>query len=195
MHLSTPLFADFSLAITDQPLCADGRSSARLAKGLLLVREGQDLVEKAVGFGVPILKRGPRTIFPGGIHLAESHERGDWGVTATYEMNLVERLARPGGGSPTSAPFYAARDALAALHRRLPLLRSLLTATSNTLRRRFGWATIFEETETCATVTVAYDVRAAEGRVRVVIDLRGLPETGVSEVMIMNELGARSFDR
>jgi hypothetical protein len=195
VYLSTSLFADFSLAIADQPLCGDGQANARLAKGLLLVREGKDLVEKAVGFGVPILKRGPRTIFPGSIHLAENQECGDWSVTATYEMNLVERLARAGSGSPTSTPFYAARDALAALHRRLPLLRGVLTATSNTLRRSFGWATIFEETTTCATVTVTYDVYADEGRVHVVIDLGGVPKTSVSEVMIMNELGARTFNR
>ena len=88
-------------------------------------------------------------------------------------MNLVERLAArrgasagPGGetgsgadpgddrgGGSRSRLFYAVRDALAALHRRVPALRGLLTATSNAVRRGFGLVTTFEETTTVATLT------------------------------------------
>ena len=49
-----------------------GRGSyptARLQKGFLLVYNGEELAEEAVGFGVPVLKRGLQAIFPGGIEL------------------------------------------------------------------------------------------------------------------------------
>ena len=243
MELSGPLFGDLALTISDRTPSAgahDGRyPAARLQKGLLLVCPGRDLAEEGVGFGVPVLKRGAQTVFPGAMELrqggdgaqplrgAPSHESApgyegapggegaadrngaDWQATAVFKMNLVERLAArgsagsgpdggPGGGpgeGPRSRSFYAVRDALAALHRRVPPLRGLLTVTSNAVRRGFGLVTTFEETTTIATLGVTYDVRGGEGRVRVSVDLTGLPADGLSEVVVMNELGARCFDQ
>ena len=195
MELSTPLCGDLSLSIADQPSCADGYPIARLPKGLLLRRDGDDLVEEGVGFGVPILKRGAQTIFPGGVRLTGPREGAPWGAAATFEMNLVERLAAPGGGGPASRAFYALRDSLAALHRRCPPLRRALTASSNAVRHTCGWVTTFEETETRATLSVAYGLSDRRGAVRVTVDFAGLPDDGVTEVVVMNELGALHFDR
>ena len=244
MELSAPLFGDLSLMITDRAPSAgarDGRyPAARLQRGLLLVCPGRDLAEEGVGFGVPVLKRGAQTVFPGAMELRHSGAPGgegtpgsegtsgsegtpgseggtgggaapgrdgaDWQATAVFEMNLVERLAArgsagpgpgggPDGGGPRSRSFYAARDALAVLHRRVPALRGLLTATSNAVRRGFGLVTTFEETTTVATLGVTYDVRGDEGLVHVTVDLTGLPADDLSEVVVMNELGARCFDR
>ena len=215
--------------------------AARLQRGLLLVCPGRDLAEEGVGFGVPVLKRGAQTVFAGAMELrrcatprggtrrggtqsggtkssAEPAPGGDsdgWQATASFQMNLVERLAArrgasagpggetaseagPGGdrgGGSRSRLFYAVRDALAALHRRVPALRGVLTTVSNAVRRGFGLVTTFEETTTVATLRVTYDVRGAEGLVHVSVDLTGLPADGLSEVVLMNELGARSFDR
>lgn len=148
-----------------------------------------------------------------GSEAAPGRNGADWQATAIFEMNLVERLAtrrsggpsrggpglggEPGGGpsGPRSRSFYAVRDALAALHRRVPPLRGLLTATSNAVRREFGLVTTFEETTTVATLGVTYDVRPDEGLVHVTVDLTGLPADGLSEVVLMNELGARCFDQ
>jgi hypothetical protein len=155
---------------------------------------------------------------PGG-EAAPGRNGADWQATAIFEMNLVERLATrrsggpgpggdPSGGGaglggepgdgpsgPRSRSFYAVRDALAALHRRVPPLRGLLTATSNAVRRGFGLVTTFEETTTVATLGVTYEVRSDHGLVHVTVDLTGLPADGLSEVVVMNELGARCFDQ
>ena len=148
-----------------------------------------------------------------GDEAAPGRDGAAWQATAVFEMNLVERLAargsaRPGpeagpaggrsdapGGGPRSRSFYAVRDALAALHRRVPPLRGPLTAISNAVRRGFGLVTTFEETPTVATLEVTYEVRPDEGLVHVTVDLTGLPADGLSEVVVMNELGARSFDQ
>jgi hypothetical protein len=193
VELSVPLRDGLALKIADQPTGTD-YPTARLHKGLLLLDEGRNLAQEGVGFGVPILKRGALTIFPGGVQLAERRDGPSRVITAAFQMNLVERLAGADGRSPTSGSFYAVRDLLAALHRRLPALRGFLTATSNAVRRRRGWVTTFEETDTCATLAVTYSIDGDGARIRVAVDMTGLAEKDLTKVIVMNELGARHFD-
>jgi hypothetical protein len=213
VKLSIPLFENLSLQIADHATGAEDFPTGRLPKGLLLFHGSQGLAEEGVGFGVPILKRGIETIFPGGMELTWQQAGPVWGVTAAFEMNLVERLARSDGGSLDSKSLNAARNSLAALHRRSPRWRGPLTVTSTALRRTFGWVTIFEETESSTKLKVTYAVNGDEGRIAVAIDgtalanvteltdrtaptnRTALTREEVTEVVMMNEQGARHFDR
>ena len=195
MKVSLPLYDGLSLKIGDESAGGDHYPTRRLQKGLLLFHDGQELAEEGVGFGVPILKRGVQTIFPGGIELAWQRRGSVCEVQAAFEMSLVERLARPGGGSLKSRSLYAAKDSLAALHRRSPPLRGPLTATSIALRHTFGWVTTFEEAGFHATLKVTYTIHGEGGRIHVTVDMSGLPREDITEVAMMNEQGARSFDR
>jgi hypothetical protein len=194
MELSIPLFEGLSLKVADQSGDADGYPTRRLQKGLLLLDGRQELAEEGVGFGVPILKRGIETIFPGEMELAWKRAGPVWEVTAVFAMDLVERLAKPGAASLQSGVLYIAKDSLAALHRRVPLLRGPLTAASITLRRMFGWVTTFEEAEVCARLKVTYTVDGEQAQIGISVDMSGLPKD-VTEVVVMNELGGRHFDR
>jgi len=194
MELSIPLFDGLSLKVADQSGDADGYPTRRLQRGLLLLDRRQELAEEGVGFGVPILKRGVQTIFPGEMELAWRRTGPLWEVTAVFAMDLVERLAKPGGASLQSGVLYAAKDSLAALHRRVPPLRGALSAASTTLRRTFGWVTTYEQVEACADLTVTFTVDGEHGKIGVAVDLSDLPED-VTEVVMMNELGGRHFDR
>jgi hypothetical protein len=169
--------------------------TGELQRGLVLLDHGRDLSEEGVGFGVPVLKRGVRTVFPGALELTEVAEGPDWQVTATYHLDLVDRLIATGGGVVRPRLVYAARDSLAAVHRRVPGLRRPLTATSNAVRRRLGWRTTFVRAGLVATVPVTYTVRGGEDVVTVAADLTGVPPDAVTEVVLMNELGAGHFDR
>ncbi len=183
------------LEIGRRPADAEEYPTRRLRKGLLLHHENQELAQEGVGFGVPILKRGVQTIFPGGIELARQCRGPVCEVTAAFHMSLVEHLAGPGDARLKPQWLYAAKDSLAALHRRSPSLRGPLTATSTALRRTFGWVTRFEESGFHATVRVRYTIHTEEGKVHVAVDMTGLPQEGVTEAVVMNEQGARSFDR
>lgn len=194
MKLSVPLGDGLCLTIADQSETTSDYPTRRLQKGLLLRDGEQDLAEEGVGFGVPILKRGAQTIFPGSVELTASRTGADWEVTAVYAMDLVERLGRPGGASLRSGPLYAIKDALAAAHRRVPALRGPLTALSAALRRVFRWSTVYERTATRARIRVRYAIDASRGRIGVRVETAGLPRE-VSEVVVMNELGAHFFDR
>lgn len=167
--------------------------TGRLQRGLVIVDGGYDLAQEGVGFGVPVLKRGLQTVFPGGMELSLTTDQADWQVTAVFRLDLVERLAaRSGVVQPRLV--YAAKDSLAAVHRRVAALRRPLTATSNALRRRLGWSTVYEQTDLVATVPVTYTVRRGEGVVSIAVDLAGVPAP-VTEIVLMNELGAGHFDR
>lgn len=195
MELNIPLMNGLALRIADEPAGEAPYPTRRLQKGLLLFARGEDLAEEGVGFGVPVLKRGVQTIFPGTMKLAWEDDGAERQVTAVFGMDLVERLAGAEGVPVQSGALYAVKDSLAALHRRSPALRGLLTATSNTVRRALRWETTFEAIEPVGHVIVRFTVRGAEGVVDVAVDLRGLRKDGLTEVVVMNEQGARRFDR
>jgi hypothetical protein len=193
MRLDLPLDDALSLAIGDKPV-AGGYPTGRLQKGLLLADGEQELAEEGVGFGVPVLIRGRHTVFPGDLRLVQVRKARGWEVKATFTMNLVERLVGSGGGTVGSAPLYAVKDALAAAHRRSPLLRGPLTAVSSALRRVFSWETTYVETAPAGTVAVTYAARGPAASVHIAVDLGDLPTEGLTEVVVMNEQGARPFD-
>jgi hypothetical protein len=194
VELNIPLFDGLSLSVADRSGDAGNYPTNLLQKGLLLSDGREKLAEEGVGFGVPILKRGAQTIFPGDVELDWRREGARWEVHAAFAMDLVERLAKPGGASLQSGVLYAAKDSLAALHRRVPPLRGPLTAASTSLRRLFGWVTTYEQAQVFARTKVTYTIDGEDGKVTVAVDTTGLPPD-VTEVVMMNEQGGRVFDR
>ena len=166
----------------------------RLQRGLLLFDGAADLAEEGVGFGVPVLKRGVEALFPGSVDLAV-HEEGDATVVrAVFRVDLVERLRTADGQTVGPRVLYGAKDALAAVHRRVPASRGLLTAVSSALRDRFAWRTTYVPAGVAVSVPVTSRVDRGRGTVQVAVDLAGLP-AWVTEAALMNEQGARAFDR
>ncbi len=194
MELSIPLFDGLSLSVSGRSGDAGDYPTDRLQKGLLLSNGPEELAEEGVGFGVPILKRGAQTVFPGKAELDWRRDGVRWEVHAVFTMELVERLAKPGGASLQSGVLYAAKDALAALHRRVPPLRGPLAAASASVRRLFGWVTTYERAQVSAKMKVTYTIDGEDGKVTVAVDTTGLPPD-VTEVVMMNEQGGRVFDR
>jgi hypothetical protein len=144
MDINIPLFSEISLRIS--PVLTHGESypTSQLQKGLILISNGQDLAEEGVGFGVPVLKMGVRTIFPGDIELACRKEGSCQVITAIFFLNLEERLTSQSLGSVKSRSLYWIKNHLSDVHRRFPPTRGPLMALSNTLRSSFGWQTTYE---------------------------------------------------
>ena len=194
MELKIPLFTDLSMQFTPASSNGDKFPTAQLQKGLVLVHAGQELAEEGVGFGVPVLKQGLQTIFPGAVELASLHKGATQEISAVYKLCLEERIAGPGDVSIENKLLYTAKNTLAALIRRFPASRNLLTAASNKLRRMFGWKTIYEETGFSTTVKLLYTIYSETGDVDIQIDMTGLPKERITEVIVMNEQGAHHFD-
>jgi hypothetical protein len=169
--------------------------TSSLQKGILLSLGGQDLAEEGVGFGVPVLKSGLTTIFPGAVELAWLQRGAIHEATARFGMNLTERITSQGSGSVQSQMFYQVKNLMAAVIRRYSPLRGALTGASNVLRRWFGWETTFEDIGLQGNVTVTYTIDPHTGVIHIEVDASDLGVGDITEVVVMNEQGARSFDQ
>ncbi len=96
MKIDLPLTSGFSLQIASGTNRDASYPTARIQKGLVLYYDGLDLSEEAVGFGVPILKRGLQTIFPGEVELYPHAGSSGQQLSARYKLNLEEKIARIG---------------------------------------------------------------------------------------------------
>jgi hypothetical protein len=195
MGIEIPLFQGLSLKINDTfPPGRNGYPTARLQKGLILLDQGRELAEEAVGFGVPVLQRGLQTIFPGAVKLTWQQRDSTWDITALFKANLVEKITRRGNENVENKFFYGVKNLLAVVIRRLPMLRGLLTGTSSQLRRMFDWETIYADAGFSTEVKVIYTIEAETGKLMFEIDTSGLSPY-ITEVAVMNEQGAHTFDR
>jgi hypothetical protein len=195
MNIDLPIFQDLSLTISDKPDEQKIYPTSRLQKGILIKYRGLDLAEEAVGFGLPVLRQGLQSIFPGNIQLDLLRADSTWTITADYTMNLVERITRPGTASVKSKYLYTAKDYLAAFIRRFPPMRAPLTALSSGLRRLFGWYTTYEDAGFNNQVKMIYTFDEVGRVLFIVTDLTRLALDKITEAIVMNEQGAHAFDQ
>jgi hypothetical protein len=194
MGIEIPMYQGLSLKIGDPPSGRKTYPTETLQKGILLFDQGHELAEEAVGFGVPVLKMGLQTIFSGAATLTWLRQGTTWDINALFMLNLVERISKAGNKALENKPLYAVKNGLAALIRSMPIMRGPLTAISKQLRRFFNWDTVYTQSDFSTGLQVHYTLNSETGKINIEIDTRTLPPE-ITEVMVMNELGALTFDR
>ncbi len=195
MKIDLPFGDGISLQIASGTNRDSSYPTGRIQKGLVLFCDHHDLSEEAVGFGVPILKRGLQTVFPGEVELHPNADSPQSRFSARYKMNLEEKIAKPGSGSVNNQLVYASKNMLAGMIRGLPALRRLLTNISNLLRATFGWQTTYEPAGYSTSVTLTYTIDANSGKILVeLVSVDSIPD-GITEIILMNEQGAHYFDQ
>ena len=195
MKLDFPLAPGIKLQLASGLDKTNHYPTARIQKGLVLIHEGEDLSEEAVGFGVPILKRGLQTIFPSEVDLYLHGGSGPTKVSARYRLNLEERILRNGKDSVKNRLIYTGKNSLAAIIRRIPFLRKFLTNTSNMLRSRLDWHTTYEQSDFSTYIVLAYTIDDSNGRIKIELMGGDFLSNSISEIILMNELGAHHFDQ
>ncbi len=169
--------------------------TARIQKGLLLYCDGQDLSEEAVGFGVPVIKRGLQTIFPGQVELVLDPASPTSRFTARYQLFLEERITKPGSEMRINRWVYSTKNILAEMIRRFPRLRRLFTAASNQLRSSLGWQTTYEPSGFSTELTLSYVIDPPAGKLSIALASLGGAPSDISEIAVMSEQGAHHFDQ
>jgi hypothetical protein len=194
MRIDLQYSSGMTLKIDSDPGTELSYPTARIQKGLILLYEGQELCEEAVGFGVPILMHGLQTIFPGEVELTLLDGDSARRIRANFTLNLEEKISKPGTGEINNQLLYASKNRLAALIRRLPWLRGLLTQSSNFLRSTLAWETTYEPANFVTQLLVTYAVDPEAGKIEVELDGQDYLRLGITEIIMMNEEGARFFD-
>jgi hypothetical protein len=195
MNITIPLQRGLSLSMNDGRATGNGYATSALQKGWLLCDNGRCLAEEAVGFGVPVVKRGIRALFPGAVEMSLTRDKSVWRVAARFTLNLEEKICRPGRGIVGNGFVYGIKNSLAAAIRTIPLSRAALTAASSAVRLVFGLQTVYECAEKSDNVAIMYTVDAEAGTLLVEADTSGITGRGVSEFVLMNEQGAHFFQR
>jgi hypothetical protein len=193
MEIKLSAFPGFSLQFVGDRGAGDEYSTSRLQKGFLLVDDGVVLAEEAVGFGVPVLKRGLQAVFPGRVEFTWIERGPIHEIVALFKLNLEEKIYRSGSESIKSPGLYRIKNILAALIRQVPWLRSMLTSLSSVFRLLFDWQTAYEEGAFHTQVRMTYSIQKATGTMSVRFDLTDMEMTGVTEIVVMNEQGAHFF--
>ncbi len=184
-----------SLLFRDPEAGPPGYPTGRIQKGLVLALDGVDLVEEGLGFGVPLLKFGPETVFPGGATLRTGRDGDKMVVRVDFDLNLVERVGVLGGRGARSGAFRRARGFFSGLHREYPPLRGAIALAAGGLRFALGMESRFEEVASMGTANVVYTIRPREGIINTSVDLSDLKRDGCTEIIVANEQGASFFDR
>lgn len=194
MGITIRLSGGLDLVMSEGPPEGGAYPTRQLQQGFRLIDHGEDLSEEAVGFGLPVVKRGLHTIFPGTAALTSQQTGSLWRIQALFTINLEERLTRGSSPSFHSRLIYVAKDFLAAIIRQSRPLRGSLTAASSRLRTSLDLRTVYEEAGFRTALEVQYAIESATGVIQVSLDACQLVGQGVTEVILMNEQGGRSFD-
>ena len=191
--MSIPLSPGTALVIQEKDDPNPKYPSGRIQKGLVLWHDTIDLSEEGVGFGVPVLKRGHETVYPGSVRLHASGDGRTTLVESFYNLNIRERMYI--GGKPVKGTaLYRFRERFSRLHRRHPFLRTSLDRSNALIERAFPIRRAFEEGVSSGQASVEYRVDPGRQTISISLDLGHGRFDGRSEIFMMNELGASYFD-
>lgn len=157
-----------------------------LHKGLVLVADGEELVEEGAGFGVPVARYRDKTYFPGSSRI-EVLSSDTPVVRKTYHLDMVSRKSL-GGRRISDSLYRPLHAAFHAAYVSIPRFRPILNGVMR-LREDAGLETSFERRKSRGEVPVTYTISPTE--IAVAVDLASLETDGLVEVAVLNEQGAR----
>jgi len=191
------LVAPLSVQISDRVLFRLYRDSrpcslevAPLQKGLVLVHDGEELIEEGVGFGVPVVKYKHKTYFSSSAYCSMDENENGFVLTKFYVLDTISRKS-------VSRSFYINDGFYRFLHKSFekaylgskrfsPFFGKVME-----LRQTLGIQTEFLRVEPKGIIAVKFSVQPTSVEVRV--DLSSLDKVGCEEILVLNEQGATFF--
>ncbi len=163
---------------------------AALQKGMVLLADGEELIEEGAGFGVPIAMYSDHTYFSRTAQIHVHKQTQDAGVVSKiYLLDAISRKQMHGAFIDDG--FYSLVHKTferAYLHRQR--LRPVFDRVMQ-LRKTLGMQTQFVKMAPRGRVTITYYCSA--GSVRVHVDLSAVNKKHCREILLLNEQGATFF--
>ena len=183
-RLSVRLYGDC------RPKCLE---TAPLQKGLVLVLDGEELIEEGVGFGVPVAKYQDKTFFASSAALSVKETGGRvQKITKTYFMDTVSRKKLSNGRYIDDGLYSFVRKRFAKLY----LSKKSLSPFFNRLMELRDVArvqTAFVKLKPRGSVVVDYECHPTG--VNVKADFSNLKIGGCEEILVLNEQGSNIFQK
>ena len=183
-----------SLFLTKPNLAALEYPTRRIQRGLIIASNSGELGEEGTGFGLPLVRFGNETIFPGDASVSTQRDGNQVGIRVSYNLNLILRRSLRSGRTIESPLFYRIDEFFSRLHRQQPLSRDILIWASYPIKLFCGMYTSFRQIDSFGSVIVKYDILVDEGVIHTSLDLSGLKRDGCTEIIVANEQGANHFD-
>lgn len=162
----------------------------RLQKGWLLTYRNEVLTEEGAGFGMPMVKYGLLTVFPGEAQVATRASGNVTEIRVNYLLNLVERLSVRRQSSIKIPAFYQTRELFSTLHRHSTRLRRSLNVLFAVTRSVLKLQTTFEPVKPVGSIVVSYLFRHLERCVTVIVELDSFERARCTQIIVVNEQGA-----
>jgi hypothetical protein len=165
--------------------------TSQLQKGLVLVLDGEELIEEGVGFGVPVVKYSDKTYFSSTAEVESQITPPSCNLRKTFILDAISRKKIGKSAYIDDRVYSSIRKKFEKLyleHKKLsPLFNNLME-----LRDIAKIKTEFVKVKPRGQVTVDYQFQASG--INVKVDFSGLNLAGCREVLIENEQGSTMFD-
>ena len=164
---------------------------APLQKGLVLVKNGKEVVEEGAGFGVPVIKYADATLFSGDARTYLQSEKKNCAIVAKdFYLNLIS--TKNLRGRPITNEIYRGFHKLfQAAYLSCKPLRHIFDLTMHIINL-IGMETRFVEVPPRGKITITY--RCLPNQIIVNADLTALDKSGCQEILLLNEQGASTFN-
>ncbi len=163
---------------------------APLQKGLVLMVDGEELIEEGAGFGVPVVKYMSHTYFSSSAESWIEQKGTHYAVVKSFALDAIARK-RLGKALYINDDVYRF---FRRLFEKVYLRHKKLSFIFNKImefRRTVGIQTEFVKLKTKGKITVKYVFEP--GTIKIHVHLSDLDRTGCREILILNEQGSSFF--
>lgn len=184
-QLSLRLYAD------SRPHCME---TAAIQKGLVLMIDDEELIGEGIGFGVPVAKYKDKTYFSScaNVEILKGKSRSDFSLRKTFILDAVSRKKFRKSIYINDKFYSKAHKTFEKLYLPNKKLAKLFNLAME-FREVAQIKTSFEKVKPRGKVDVRYKIQSST--IKVSADFSDLSLEGCQKLLVLNEQGAKVFER
>jgi len=171
-----------------RPYCLE---TGALQKGLVLLLDGEELIEEGVGFGVPVVKYKDKTFFSSKAEVSVQQSGSGFIITKAFTLDTVslKKLGRATYIDDLYSPVRKGFQSLYLKHKKLTSLFNKVMELRDLAKIRTEFITVKPR----GTVTINYHCQPTA--INIQADFSKVALTKCQEVLVLNEQGSSIFQK